>query len=149
VLAPLMLWGISLGFDAMARFAEEPRLGRVALGPLVLGLALGVGAAALELHTVLRLPSAAENLKPAFWVLLADVIGLGLFMASVFVRLAAMDPGLARELSLLGFFTAMMSGFTRDLLGLRTVPERAPRQPVPGRPPVWPARIEEPVPPEL
>ena len=148
VVAPLILWGTSLGFDAMSRLTEDPRLGRVALLPLVLGVCVGVSVAALELHGVLRLPHASPSLRAAFWLLIADVAALGMFTASALVRWVGLERGLALDLSMLGFFGAMLAGFTRDLLGVRTAPVRpgAPRVPA-EECPRWPATFEE-LPPE-
>lgn len=145
VLAPLILWGSSLGFDGMSRFASEPRLALVAWVPLALGTALGVSAAALELHSLLRMKSGDPSQRSAFWVLIAEVTALGLFSASLLVRLRGMDAGLAVELSMYGFLTAMLTGFSRDLLGLRTA------RPAPEirRRPLWSRGLEEPLPPEL
>ena len=141
-----MLWGTSLGFDAMARFTEEPRLSRVALVPLALGVCVGVSVAALELHGVLRLPHGAPALRAAFWLLIADVIAVGMFATSLFVSLVGMDKGLALDLSMMGFFGAMMAGFSRDLLGVRTAQVEAKRPEVEA--PAWPASFEE-LPPEI
>src|SRR5690348_12394339 len=87
VVAPLLCWGTTLGFDAMARFASEPLLGAIAVWPLAAGIVAGVSVAAIELGEWLRLPVMSAHQRPGLWLLLGDVAVLALFVASFGIRL--------------------------------------------------------------
>jgi uncharacterized membrane protein len=114
-----MLWGISLGFDGMARFASQPLLGVVAVAPLGAGVAVGAFAASGELSGLLRMQRGDRAQRAAFWILIAEVTALGLCCASLWFRTQGDDAGLAGELTMIAFVLAMLAGFARDLLGLQ------------------------------
>lgn len=111
-----MLWGIALGFDGMSRFVGAPLLGKAALVPLALGVAVASHVGAGELCSLLRLPRGAPGHRAAFWTLIGEVTALGLFTASLGLRVHGGAAGLAAELSLVGFVIAMVAGSARDLL---------------------------------
>jgi hypothetical protein len=114
-----MLWGISLGFDGMARFASQPLLGVVAVAPLGAGVAFGAFSASGELGGLLRLRRGDPVQRAAFWILIGEVTALGLCCASLWFRTRGADAGLATELTMIGFVLAMLAGFARDLLGVQ------------------------------
>ena len=127
MLAPLFLWGMTLGFDAMSRFAGEALLGAVAVWPLAAGIVAGVSVAAIELGDWLRLPVKSAHQPPGLWLLLGDVAVLAIFAASFWIRLTG-GGRIAIQLAVAGFGGALLVGLGRDLTGVRAQVPLSPRE---------------------